>query len=520
MGYLHDIFDETVVTADGIIADMISSPKSDLEDTKSVIPLLRNKEAFRKKGYKTKGSYFAECERNPDTGGCLPKGEHGHGKLADPTQQTTPGISDETLQKLSKIGSKAIAKSKDLRDLLKANWNKIPKSLRYPVAAAMKLFYSGYYLGNKAVYKMAVAKGLKEEDAKVAARLSTAFDVALGGTRAAAVSALLGFPELSPVAAMLPIGSLSYLAFTTAKNPIKSLKMAKKAIQSRITKKSEGIKHFVTIDNRFWEVKYSPDQPRGAKGTEEGGQFIEAQGSSIGSGKLEEKNTPKQESSWKSKATVKRLTAQDGFSLANKEVLNSLFGEQDNYEETIATAVGAPDNCVLKIKISNDPKFPYAIVDMMGGGVIDGVRNFMINSKGERVVSNEYIQLHKDEIGNGLGTDIFSKQVENCAKLGFSSIECEAAGKINSEMNGYYSWPRMGYDAELSFDSEDLSLKNAKKKFQWAKTVSDLMSDEDSRNWWKENGSTFNAKFDLKEGSRSRQILDAYLDERNNRMKQ
>lgn len=67
-----------------------------------------------------------------------------------------------------------------------------------------------------------------------------------------------------------------------------------RASQQQNVKQPE-YKFFVNINNRFWEVKYSPSQPRGKKGTDKGGQFIEVEGSSNGKGKLEEKDSDKTE---------------------------------------------------------------------------------------------------------------------------------------------------------------------------------------------------------------------------------
>ncbi len=44
--------------------------------------------------------------------------------------------------------------------------------------------------------------------------------------------------------------------------------------------------------------------------------------------------------------------------------------------------------------------------------------------------------------------------------------------------------------------------------------VSDLRATKEGRDWWKANGTTFEATFDPRPGSRSMQLLDAYMKEK------
>ncbi len=82
-------------------------------------------------------------------------------------------------------------------------------------------------------------------------------------------------------------------------------------------------------------------------------------------------------------------------------------------------------------------------------------------------------------------------------------------------MNGYYTWPRLGYDAPLSDVKVQISPSKwteLQQRFPNAQSILDIMETKDGRDWWKTNGRDLhNAKFDLAEGSRSRRVLEAYL---------
>ena len=95
--------------------------------------------------------------------------------------------------------------------------------------------------------------------------------------------------------------------------------------------------------------------------------------------------------------------------------------------------------------------------------------------------------------------------------MGFKKIVCQA--ERGADYNGYYTWPRLGYDARLD-DAPDLRYP-LPKQFRGATHVSDLMKTPAGRNWWKQNGTTVeNATFDLAQGSLSRTTLAAYLKEK------
>jgi hypothetical protein len=491
--FLHDIFDETVVTDDGLIADMIKVPESTDDSEKSFIPLLRNQEAIpRKKSFKL-------------------------GRLGSPPQAPYSGLTDKICEKLSYIGRKAIVHDKNLRDSVTKNWSKIPKPLRFAVAGFVKLAYEGYYEGNRYLREIAIAKGLKPEDAIRVARIASAFEFAQGNPRTGTTMTMLGLPDSLQTSSMLPVGSLTCLAFSTSKYPQAMLKHAKEIVNSRVQQKKDRIKFFSEIDGKFWEVKFNPNHA--PAGSEEGGQFTaNPEGVGKGEGKLEQKNGFEEDKPNQMSGAEVTLTSQNGQGSPNMQVVTDIFGEHDNIEEVLATAVAAPDDSSVKVLVGKgtSASLKYVIVRTDGDG-LHSSRHFEVDKDGNKYVENYKFEL--GEKGTGKGTEIFARQVGECAKLGFSYIKCEAYGQYKTDMNGYYTWPRLGYDAKISLDSHNSVLAKAKQQFPDAESVLDVMATKGGKEWWKENGGTFDAKFDLKEGSRSRQALNAYLQERAKRSK-
>lgn len=134
--------------------------------------------------------------------------------------------------------------------------------------------------------------------------------------------------------------------------------------------------------------------------------------------------------------------------------------------------------------------------------------------------------------GKGLGTRTFATQVQEARNFGFDSVIASAVGgKIlyphrrssleqsliddgidfvveEDERNGYYTWPRLGFDKILT-DNERSRLPV---QFANATNLSDLMETSEGRKWWCENGFTVEVTFDVSLKSRSMKALNAALE--------
>lgn len=138
------------------------------------------------------------------------------------------------------------------------------------------------------------------------------------------------------------------------------------------------------------------------------------------------------------------------------------------------------------------------------------------DTKGRLIMKNSIF--FSENTGHGLGLNVFADQVEACIGMGVSRIECHA--EKSSTMNGYYTWPRFGYDGIIP---ENVSHYHKKKFFEPMGIspdeygnyyVSQFMKSPEGREYWKNNGNSIEVDFDLSEGSLSRHILSSYLKEK------
>jgi hypothetical protein len=152
---------------------------------------------------------------------------------------------------------------------------------------------------------------------------------------------------------------------------------------------------------------------------------------------------------------------------------------------------------------------------------MDGVdyirRTIEVDTKtGRKTITNADLYTSKP----GVGRALLAQQVAHASNAGFKSISTEAAGHgpkraaeigETSDMNGYYTWARYGYDAPISNILSPKVQENVAKAFPKAKRISDVMATPEGRAWWKDNGSGFMGEFDLTPGSKSMKVFEAYL---------
>lgn len=181
------------------------------------------------------------------------------------------------------------------------------------------------------------------------------------------------------------------------------------------------------------------------------------------------------------------------------KLLETILGRPTPFGE-IASLVGAPDGSRVIVTASESGTVTANIADLKMTMV-----RYIKQKDGVPVIKNDLFVVH--DKGKGVGSEIFASQVENAARLGVARIETEASrGDASNILNGYYTWPRLGYDGPLPDGLPDRPAGLAA-----ARRVSDLMGSEEGRAWWKANGVTVDLEFDLAEGSLSRRTLDSYM---------
>jgi hypothetical protein len=199
----------------------------------------------------------------------------------------------------------------------------------------------------------------------------------------------------------------------------------------------------------------------------------------------------------------------DDSSSSAGEVIASLAGMPDNatrFDTTVQFTDGTnikDDGKYLRVTVMTKELEMERVIGKDDKGVFIRNKSFEVKKKGV-----------------GVGSELFAKQVEAAASAGVYEIRCHAActdDEGNRYFNGYYTWPRMGYDQPLEgkgvHESDKETYDEAMRLFPAAKTVLDIMQTQEGRDWWKTNGTDMlDARFDLTSGSRSMQIHQAYLD--------
>lgn len=136
----------------------------------------------------------------------------------------------------------------------------------------------------------------------------------------------------------------------------------------------------------------------------------------------------------------------------------------------------------------------------------DGIDIRVQIDKEENALLLDYMELeHK---GQGTGAKVLDSMVKASRAHGLEKIILDASGSYGSSQNGYYTWPRLGFDASLTSAQKE----KAKNAGFVAETISDLMKTEKGRKYWKENGTSIQeAVFDLSKNSKSMLTLEEYL---------
>ena len=126
--------------------------------------------------------------------------------------------------------------------------------------------------------------------------------------------------------------------------------------------------------------------------------------------------------------------------------------------------------------------------------------------QGEPVLVIEALHIHRRWMQTqGLGLTIFARQLEHARRLGIRRIET-TAGRGHRE-NGYYTWPRFGFDGLLPSEVR----QGLPSSMKGVRSVLDLMGCEHGRQWWREHGRTISVAFDMAVQSRSRLVFDRYI---------
>ena len=224
-----------------------------------------------------------------------------------------------------------------------------------------------------------------------------------------------------------------------------------------------------------------------------------------------------------------------------KEEFVRQTGLDDDSE--LAKLAGLTDTSHVKIRMYEGAITSDASGDTVAAVVKaeNGAKNarYIFRGKdGELRIYNSFMYVKDGMRGQGMGTKVLARQVQNAIDAGVVELTCEASrsdglnGEIGKSMSGYFVWPMLGYDGPApdihsdrpqmqnglqvvgNADEFHAAVSKLPDSARNAEKVSDFYKTVEGRNFWYKYGSTFSATFDLREGSDSLKRFNDYLDKR------
>lgn len=150
---------------------------------------------------------------------------------------------------------------------------------------------------------------------------------------------------------------------------------------------------------------------------------------------------------------------------------------------------------------------------------VEAIRELYRDKRG-LVLKNGYFRIDAGSEHESKGLEFFVNQIRAARDIGVDVIETFAAGDAkNKTYNGYYTWPRFGYDGNINKGTLGYLPENLKKQMGDRVNIQALFETEEGRDWWKKNGEPINLTFDPTPGSPNMKVLEAYTRERSTRKK-
>lgn len=186
-----------------------------------------------------------------------------------------------------------------------------------------------------------------------------------------------------------------------------------------------------------------------------------------------------------------------------QELFHQYVGRNATNQE-LAWAVGALDDARV------------TVYDLMSGDLFITIEHpdikkqerYLKVERGQFVIDNSYF-VKRPGAPRGIGAKSFARQVVGAQRIGAKKIKTLAGGALGEDMNGYYTWPRLGYNAPLSEYVQQLLPPTLK-----SKDLHELFSKPGGPEWWMINGVQQSMEFDLRPGGEHERRLFEYLRDR------
>ncbi len=121
---------------------------------------------------------------------------------------------------------------------------------------------------------------------------------------------------------------------------------------------------------------------------------------------------------------------------------------------------------------------------------------------------NEQFFLLPEWQRQGLGARSLAIQLSTARRLRIPFVGCLAAGRFDSAMNGYYTWPLLGFDAEL----DETDIERLPPGLAHCTSLNELFLEDGGAEHWRRHGKPMAVFFDLEPHSTSWAILTEYME--------
>lgn len=122
------------------------------------------------------------------------------------------------------------------------------------------------------------------------------------------------------------------------------------------------------------------------------------------------------------------------------------------------------------------------------------------------LVSGGYRILDRRLCGQSLALGMCHRQLTAASSLGMQAVL--AAADRGPGEDGYYRWPRLGFDAALP----GRIVRRLPRSLRHARRLLDLMQSKAGRDWWRRHGIGLDVAFDLRPDSRCWSVFLRYLE--------
>jgi len=193
--------------------------------------------------------------------------------------------------------------------------------------------------------------------------------------------------------------------------------------------------------------------------------------------------------------------------VADKKVVKGILGRQFTNDDVQKLFPGTQIvGQLVRVSTSRTPKQLPTLEVKLGAKPGDAyVLKFSITREGNAVTA--YIDWATNTLESpAYAGRVIIRAMQHFQSMGVTRINALAFGEYDQfgTMNGYYTWPRLGFDGPIPIDTRS----EARARFPGVKSVGDIMTKPGGAAWWKQNGSEFHATFDFTPGSYSMQVFD------------